>query len=254
MTLTGRTPQWLELEGAVNARVVVPGALLRSDNLQALSARDLRTLVDEQRVRRVLDLRTDEELYLEGPGPMTLEPAVTIEHRSLYPHSGNTDFDLQETVVPWGAGEDGDYADEVPTVRAYMAYVLHRPDSIAASLRSIATTEGAVLVHCAAGKDRTGVVVGLALDAAGWDRELIVADYLATSERIEEILVRLRSSETYRAELEGHSAQRHAPVPGAMERVLELVDRDFGGTLALLAEHGVGEDEIAQLRQRLPRA
>ena len=44
---------------------------------------------------------------------------------------------------------------------------------------NVATARGAVLVHCAAGKDRTGVVVALALDAAGVDRETIVSDYLA---------------------------------------------------------------------------
>jgi hypothetical protein len=251
MTLTGRTPQWIDLDGAANARAVVKGVLVRSDNLQHLTERDLRTLIDDEQVRVVLDLRTGEELYLEGPGPMNAQPQVRVEHRSLYPESGNTDFDLQETVVPWGSNDDGHYADELPTVRAYMAYLLRRPDSITESLRAIATTDGAVLVHCAAGKDRTGVVVAMALDAAGWDRQLIVEDYLATTERIDEIMAHLRSSETYRAELEGHTAQRHAPVPGAMDRVLELIDRDFGGTVEFLRHNGFAEAEFEALRRRL---
>ena len=42
----------------------------------------------------VLDLRTDLEVELEGPGPITREPRVRIEHRSLYPRTGgNTDLD-----------------------------------------------------------------------------------------------------------------------------------------------------------------
>lgn len=251
MTVTGRTPNWIDLDGAANARAVVPGVLVRSDNLQDLTERDLRTLIDEQQVRVVLDLRTGEELYLSGPGPMTRDPRVRIEHRSLYPESGNTDFDLRETVVPWGSNDDGQYADETPTVRAYMAYLLRRPDSITESLRAIATTDGAALVHCAAGKDRTGVVVAMALDAAGWDRELIIEDYLATTERIEEIMEHLRSSETYRAELEGHTAQQHAPKPGAMERVLELIDRDLGGTVEVLRRNGFSEAELEALHRRL---
>ena len=109
-------------------------------------------------------------------------------------------------------------------MRAYMSYLRRRPDSVVGSVRAIARADGAALVHCAAGKDRTGVVVALALDAAGVDRAAIAADYLASAERIEAILARLVSSSTYRAQLEGHDAQRHAPLPGTIERVLALID------------------------------
>ena len=47
-------------------------------------------LVDEHGVEVVLDLRTGVEVALEGPGPLTDEPAVRIEHRSLYPGSAAT--------------------------------------------------------------------------------------------------------------------------------------------------------------------
>jgi protein-tyrosine phosphatase len=250
MTLTNRTPHWIELDGAVNARAVVPGVLLRSDNLQGLSNADVRTLVDEHGVELVLDLRTGVEVRMEGPGPMTAEPAVRIEHRSLYPEKGNTDLDI-DTVIPWGTEHDESLVDEVPTVRAYMGYVGRRPDSVAESVRAIAHTKGAVLVHCAAGKDRTGVVVAIALDAAGWDRQVVVEDYMASNDRIEQIFQRLRSSETYRAELEGHVAAQHAPVPGAIERVLELVEAEYGSSVAFLLENGLDESDIAALRERL---
>ena len=251
MTLTGSTPLWIELDGAVNARVVVPGVLLRSDNLQGLSARDLRTLVDGHGVEIVLDLRTGNEVRLEGPGPMTREPLVRIEHRSLYPESGNTDLDIEEAVTVWRTVADHVYPAETRVVRAYMSYLVRRPDSVTESLRAIAQAEGAVLVHCAAGKDRTGMVVALALDAVGWDREAIVTDYLATVERIEQIMERLRSSETYRAELEGHSAQQHAPLPGTMERVLDLIDERYGGTVTFLRQNGLDDADLELLRRRL---
>ena len=71
---------WLELDGAVNARdlgglptvdggQVQPRRLIRSDNLQGLSERDVRALVDEHNVRAVADLRTGVEVRSEGPGP-----------------------------------------------------------------------------------------------------------------------------------------------------------------------------------------
>ena len=144
--------------------------------------------------------------------------------------------------------------DEPPVVRAYMSYLRRRPDSVVDSMRAIARAEGAVLVHCAAGKDRTGVVVAIALDAAGVDRDTIVADYLATRERIDAIMARLVSSATYRAELEGHEPQRHAPRPGTMERVLELVDQRFGGSVAWLAAHGLRVPDLERLRRRLAPA
>ncbi len=254
MSVAKDHPRWISLDGAVNARVVVPGVLLRADNLQSLSARDVRRLVAEEGLEVVLDLRTDVEVELEGPGPMTAEQAVRIEHRSLYPDSGrNTDLEAG-TVKPWGQADEDECRDESPVVRAYMSYLRRRPDSVVGSARTIARADGAVLVHCAAGKDRTGVVVALALDAAGVDREMIVGDYLATRERIDAIIARLVSSSTYRAELDGHDPQKHAPVPGTMERVLDLVDERFGGSAAWLIAHGLDESDLERLQRRLAAA
>jgi hypothetical protein len=214
MTLEHANVRWLALHGAANARVVVPGVLLRSDNLQSLTSRDVAVLVEDQALEVVLDLRTEVEVELEGPGPITLEPRVCV-------------------------------------VQAYLSYLIARPDSIVGSIRTIASADGAVLVHCAAGKDRTGVVVALALDAAGVDRSAIISDYLATTERIEAIMARLVRSPTYRSELEGHDPQRHAPVPGTIERVFELIDESFDGSAAWLSANGLSDAELDQLRTRV---
>ncbi|HEX4673534.1 MAG TPA: tyrosine-protein phosphatase [Solirubrobacteraceae bacterium] len=243
--------RWIALDGAANARVVVPGVLLRSDNLQALTPQDVALLVEQEALEVVLDLRTDLEVELEGPGPMTHEPRVRIEHRSLYPRSGgNTDLDAVAENL-WPRTDSSDWPNESRIVQAYLSYMTARPDSIVGSIRAIASARGAVLVHCAAGKDRTGTVVALALDAAGVDRTMIFTDYLATAQRIEAIMARLVSSPTYRSELEGHDAQAHAPVPGTMERVLELVDDAFGGSAAWLSSHGLSASELELLRGRM---
>jgi len=246
--------RWIALDGAANARVVVPGVLLRSDNLQSLSARDVRVLVERELLQVVLDLRTDLEVELEGPGPITREPRVRIEHRSLYPRSGgNTDLDAA-SVNLWPPSAPSGWPDEPRIVQAYLSYLSARPDSIVASLRTIANSDGAVLVHCAAGKDRTGVVVALALDAARVDRDAIVRDYVATADRVDAIMARLVSSPTYRSELEGHDPRTHAPIPGTMERLLELLDEGFGGAAAWLSGHGLTDAELERLQSRLAPA
>jgi protein tyrosine/serine phosphatase len=242
------------LEGAANARSVVPGVLLRSDNLQSLTDRDLRLLTDDEGVEVVLDLRTDIEVRLEGPGPLTREPTVRIEHRSLYPDSnGNTDLEL-DTLKPWRRLREEEPVDAPPVVRAYLNYLGRRPDSIVGSIRTIANSNGAVLVHCAAGKDRTGVVVALALDAVGLDRRAVVADYLASRERIEAIMKRLLGSPTYRAELEGLDPGKLAPMPGTLERFLEILDQRFGGSVDWLHANGLGRADLERLQSRLRSA
>jgi protein-tyrosine phosphatase len=241
--------RWIELEGAVNARAVVPGVLLRADDLQALTESDVRQLLGEQRLEVVVDLRTDVEIGQEGPGPMTEQPGVRIEYRSLYPDSGGqTDVDV---IGLSDSTSSGGFPDETPVVRAYMSYLERRPDSVVAAVRAIAGARGAALVHCAAGKDRTGVVVALTLDAAGVDRPRIVADYLATGQRIEAIVQRLLSSPTYRDDIAGDDPYRHAPLAGTMERVLQLVETSFGGSAQWLSAHGLEADVLERLRRRI---
>ena len=145
MSTDNHGPHWIDLEGAVNARAVVPGVLLRSDNLQSLSEQDVAVLVQDEGVEAVIDLRTEVELELEGPGPMTREPAVRIEHRSLYPESGgNTDLEA-DTVRPWKDNDELESPQESPVVRAYMGYLRRRPDSVVGSIQTIARADKAVL-------------------------------------------------------------------------------------------------------------
>jgi hypothetical protein len=248
-------PRWIALEGAVNARSVVPGVLLRADNLQSLSERDVRLLIEQEALEVVLDLRTDIEVELEGPGPMAAERSVRIEHRSLYPDSRRSAEETDtRTITPWVEADDDEWPDEPPVLRAYMSYLRRRPDSVVGSVRAIARADSAVLVHCAAGKDRTGVVVALALDAAGVDRDAIVGDYLASAERIHAIVARLVSSPTYGPGLGGADPQEHAPVAGTMERFLELVDERLGGSVSWLSAHGLSDVDLERLERRLAPA
>jgi protein-tyrosine phosphatase len=256
--VTTAASRWLDLEGTANSRdlgglplegggVTAAGVLLRSDNLQDLSPAAVRRLVDDLGVAVVVDLRTGVEVELEGPGPLVEDGRIEIRHRDLYAEVGEM---TDAGAFPWIAARDRT-GEETPAVAAYLGYLRDRPDSILAALRDIARAPGAVLVHCAAGKDRTGVVIMLALAVAGATREAITGDFLATGERIAPLMARLRASPTYGADLRGRSDEAHAPRPATMARVLGVLDERHGGPLGWLEEAGFGADDAAALRRRL---
>ncbi len=264
--------RWIELDGAVNMRdlgglptddggAIRPGALLRSDNLQDLTERDVRLLVSDIGLRNVIDLRSEIEVSLIGPGPMHRHPAVTVHHLSLFSEGSryiDVEADTPDTpgtaaidadkVLPWqGRDETGAQSDR--SVGHYLGYLADRPDSVVAALRVVPS--GTSIVHCAAGKDRTGVVVALALHVAGVPREEIIADYARTGERLEAILARLRADPVYAEDLDSRPADTHRPHPRTMEKFLAAVDERFGGPLGWLRRHGWTDDDTAALRAAL---
>jgi protein-tyrosine phosphatase len=264
----GMAPQWIELDGTVNSRdlgglplrgggTTRSGQVFRSDNLQGLSDADVRLLVDDLMLRTVADLRTEVEIDSEGPGPLTREPLVEILRLSLFPERGeNTDLgatDEAPEVLPWSQRRD-DGRRGVSGV--YHRYLQDRPDSIIGALRAVAHSPGATIIHCAAGKDRTGTVVALGLAEVGVGPDAIVADYEASAERIDAIMARLRGSKTYEADLAKMDARaadgenKHRPVGVTMERFLVELD-ELGGASAWLRSQGWSEADAAALRAKL---
>lgn len=269
MTSTPTVRRWVHLDGAVNVRdigdlstsdgaVTASGRLLRADNLQSLTDADVRRLVEDLGVRLVVDLRTGVEVRSEGPGPLSQDDTVAHVHLSLFPEGGdNTDF-AADDVLPWQR-DDGNARTETwpaagPDGAAgyYLGYLRDRPDNIVAALRAISEhEEGATLVHCAAGKDRTGVVIALALTVAGVERQAIIDDYVATGEVLPQLVARLESSPTYAEDLAGRSLDSHRPMAATMERFLAALDERYGDPRGWLDEHGFDADEQDALRRRL---
>jgi protein-tyrosine phosphatase len=257
---------WIQLQGAVNARDVGglltadggrirPGALIRSASLGHLTEADVSHLVGDLGVRRVVDLRTDIEVDRDGPGPMQAQPDVVIHHLSLYPDTTDrTELPASPRVaapdplLPWQGERFA--TQHSPVVAAYLRYLEQRPDSIVAALRAIAEPSGATLVHCAAGKDRTGVVVALALTVAGVSREVIAQDYAQTQSQIAAIVGHLARSDLYGFEVQ--QPDRIPPASAAvMVAVLEAIESDLGGVLAWLARHGWTDADSQRLRLKL---
>jgi protein-tyrosine phosphatase len=272
-------PQWLHLDGVVNMRdvggipvrgggVIASGRLIRSDNLQELPPASVRRLVDELDVTDVVDLRTNVEVVTEGDGPLLAEPGVRVHHLSLFTEdTQETGIPAGESVLPWerrdAEVEAPSGPDRPPRLRRdnhdaywsghYLGYLDQRPDSVVAALRIIATSRGATVVHCAAGKDRTGTVVALALLLAGAEPDAVAADFAVSAERVPQIMERLSRRPAYAANLAGKTVAQQSPRPDTMRRLIEAFDALEGGAgvEAWLTRHGWTDADTAALRSRL---
>jgi protein tyrosine/serine phosphatase len=263
------TSRWLDLEGVVNMRDVggiptagggeiAPRRLLRSDNLQELSEASVRHLVEDVGVTDIIDLRTEVEVHLEGAGPLRAQP-LTHHHHSLIREAPLAQADASDTaaealVVPWSKRSGRPTPprrDDDFWASHYLGYLEDRPDSVSAALQAIATSTGAAIVHCAAGKDRTGTVVGLALSVAGVADDDIVADYVATGERLDAIVERLLSRPAYSEALRDQPRTHQLPRPETMQRILTVLRERHGGAAGWLAEQGWSDTQVEQLREKL---
>jgi protein-tyrosine phosphatase len=252
---------WIELDGAVNVRdlgaldtddgqTTVAHRLLRADNLQDLSPADVRLLVEEIGVTTVVDLRSSVEVESEGPGPLTRVGSVRHLHHSVLPEHGTATDAAANALVTRRDGALSRYPENV-TTGYYLGYLEDRPEQVTGALRSIAGAPGAALVNCAAGKDRTGVIVALALRVAGVRRDAVIADYAASAERIGPLLDRLRNSKTYASDIDSRPAGDHRPRAQTMAAFLDQLDVRYGGVLGWLSEHGFGPGDVRALRAKI---
>jgi protein-tyrosine phosphatase len=137
----------------------------------------------------------------------------------------------------------------------YHRIVTQHTAVVVSALREIASAgERAVVVHCTAGKDRTGIVVALALLAVGVDREAVIADYVATEsnlagEWLEEMVTmvgRFGVPDTPELRtLMGGSPRE------AIEAVLDTIEREYGSTREYLLASGLHLSDLAALESLL---
>ncbi len=252
---------WIELDGAVNVRDLgglptadggrtVAGRLLRGDNLQDLSSADVVKLARDIGVTTVVDLRSSYECDTEGPCPLDSVAGVRHEHHPVLAEVGAATDVVAEALR---ARDDRSRYPADPVCGHYLGYLEDRPEQVVGALRGIAHAAGAALVHCAAGKDRTGVVVALALTAVGVDKQAVIEDYAASDERIGALLDRLRRSRAYAADIDGRPAVVHSVRPETMAAFLDQLDSRYGGVDSWLADHGFTAEDKRLLRAKLRR-
>jgi protein-tyrosine phosphatase len=268
-----------DLQGAWNFRdvsdstgILRPGRLFRSGELSDLGD-DGRDELSRLGVTDVADLRSSREVERHGPGRVPDDVQI---HLLPIPDLGPEELNAD--------GSDGqaphehafrrlleDKTDDVPVSEASTRYMvdeysrfptyngaqqaLHRVVTLLADGRS-------VLTHCFAGKDRTGFMVALVLEAVGVQRDAIMADFLSSNRAVPQLrdrildAVRQRSDVEVTPELMAFTEARLSDeVLGVREEYLDTarrsIDESFGSLEGYLRSANITDTDVTRLRAAL---
>jgi protein tyrosine/serine phosphatase len=148
------------------------GRLVRASMFGTLSQAG-REAMRAHGIRTVVDLRTDEEIA-ETPSPF--RDGLTYRHAP---------FTAARTMGLHRAAADGTMSDELRRLAA-------PGGGLATAVGAIADSEPGIVIHCLAGRDRTGIVVAVILSAIGVPDDEIVADYVASDVELADDYVRFK--------------------------------------------------------------
>jgi protein-tyrosine phosphatase len=218
----------------VDRRAVRWRQVFRSDALHHLTRQDVNHLRDELRLGHVIDLRSSFELESEGRGPLAVE-AMHFLHLPLY------DGDTPRSALSL----DLTLADR------YFMLAEFAKKPIAGVITALAAADQPAVYHCAAGKDRTGVVSAILLGILGVPHEIIVADYAATQENLDAIIERLMSTDGYHNMLSALPPDTLHAEPATMVEFLQRVNEKYGSMNDYARSAGVTNEHLERLRGRL---
>ncbi|HEY1970792.1 MAG TPA: tyrosine-protein phosphatase, partial [Pseudonocardia sp.] len=184
----------------------------------------------------VLDLRGIDELR-GRPHPLIAEGSVVhslpLLRRRLTDAKGRVDW---STVPDLGS--------------AYLDFMAVGGSTIVRIAELLVDSPGPALVHCTAGKDRTGVVVAVLLRAVGVSRAELLRDYRATEPALPAILARTPPELT--RDVDPTALERLMGVPAqAMITVLDALDNSDGGAAGWLTSRGVTGPVLDAWRRRI---
>jgi protein tyrosine/serine phosphatase len=207
------------------------GALLRADNLCRLTPEGHTALL-AYGVRTVIDLRFLDEAQ---EFPYTLQSATIYRNLPL----------IDATAV--------EFVDAAENLQELYRRILESSQAhIAAAIQAIADAEpGGVLVHCHAGKDRTGIVVAMLLTLVGVSYDTIVEDYALSEVYLGSELPRILAENSHDATLHARLTWLLRTPPAAMAATLDYLDTAYGGPRAYLTAAGVTEAQIERIVGRL---
>jgi protein-tyrosine phosphatase len=221
-------------DGAVNAWRIA-GDVYRMGRHEWVTEAGWRQMYDDG-VRTVIDLRAPGERRLRDTDPKVPD---NVKARIDVVHCPTEDPDhsrFSELFGPY-LKDPSQYAD----------YLQVFPDKVAAVFRAIAASPGKVVVHCSAGRDRSGVIALLLQRLAGFGEEEILRGYELAARGINE---RHRTHGAPHAHdpylAEGDLATLLAQRRAALRHFLDGLDVE-----AFLAANGVSTREIGAVRAKL---
>jgi protein tyrosine/serine phosphatase len=215
------------------------GSIVRADSVRQLSEAGWADLV-AYGVSTIVDLRGGDELEQDPPA----QPPVPIVHVPFF-------TDDEEAWAEVEAVAEAAPSPAAATRAVYLTFLERFKPNVAAGIVAVAwAPPGTVLVHCAGGKDRTGILTALLLRLAGVGHAEIAADYAISEERLRPRHdAWLAQAET---EEERQRIRRISATPAeAMMGVLEELERRYGSVEAYLQAAGVTTDELDRIRERL---
>ena len=218
------------------------GAIVRSDNVRQLSDDGWRALADHG-VTRIVDLRWPEELAEDQPRDVDID----VVHVSVLGESWNEDPGYVARLDAHLDSVD-DVADHYAW--SYLDFLERYRERFGRAVAAVADADGAVVVHCAGGKDRTGLVSAMLLRLAGVSLDEIGRDYALSGANL------APRSDVWIAQLpydeERRRRARLLDTPAeAMVRVVSAVEERYGSVAGYLRAAGVADVQIERVRERL---
>ena len=259
---------WIDLDGLANLRDVggiptidggkiIPGRLLRSDNLQTLTNSDVDQLLGLG-LTDVVDLRSDYEAEQEGPTPLATS-GVRIHQFSLFrewqigvgePKPDVRPEVMPEEALPWVDLEPSAQLDN-DVASVYFSYLVDRPDSVLAALRTSARRPAPP--WCIVPPARTGpgrsshspyrspMPIAKRSSMTMWPAPSVLS----------EVVQRLMASPTYAENLRDRPLSSHLSHPETMISLLRHIDETFGSVPQMLIKMGWTAEDNEQLRAKL---
>ena len=251
-------PRVLALEAAYNFRdlggYAAPGrrvtrwrTLFRADGLHRLTVADM-GVMEEIGLRTVIDLRTADELVERGRFPLDVHP-VGYHHVSLMD-------------VIWDPGQAPAETSGAPVADFLLHRYIEMIDGAGARIGDIFAILAdphalPAVFHCAAGKDRTGILAALLLSSLGVVDDDVVADYALTGEAVPRMLAAWKAAAAANPPVEGVAPATPTPAaflaaePDAMAGLLTLIREVHGSTRQYVRTLGVSDAVLADLEAAL---
>ena len=217
-------------------KTIKKGLYFRTGRQDRMTKRDLEQLSDLQ-ISTQIDLRKPDEVLDQGRGPLESMGANYI-NIAVIPEGGSD----QLSKLVGDTGISG---------KRYLGYLEFGPTSWLRLFGILADQDNLpVVLHCTAGKDRTGVSTAFLLSVLGVNRDVIEADYLLTNLDTERQADFIESTVGYPDGYDRESMISAAGVPkDAMKDFLDGVESKWGSSVEYLKKIGVTEEQMEMVRK-----